>query len=135
MRLEDALSRYEGAVAFRFGDGAALNRRILDLVLAGQKTVSCDARAAFEARGEALPVAGRVDVACDWGWGPVAALRTLSVEEIPFEEMGAELIADQAEFADLEDWRRGYRAYIDRSVGFRPGMAMVVERFAIEEVF
>ena len=135
MKLKQALARYDGAVAFRYGDGAQLNAEILSLVLAGRKTVTCDAVEAFAARGEVLPVPGRTDIACDWDWNPVCAVETAAVDTVAFDAMDAALVADQGEFADLADWRRGYRAYLDRSVGFQPGIEMLVERFRVVEVF
>ena len=126
--------RDSDAVRFRFGDGPELNARILALVLAGNKTVTCDALRGFEARGEALPEVGRVDITCDWDWTPVCAVRTEALLIMPFEDMTEALVAAQGEFEDLDDWRRGYRAYIDRTVGFEPGMDMVVERFRLVEV-
>ncbi len=135
MKLEAAKARYPEAEAFRFGDGPVLNAGILALVRDGRKCVTCDAVAAFEARGEVLPKPGRVDIACDWEWRPVCAVETLRVDVMAFEEMSEALVADQGEFADLEEWRKGYRAYLGRSVGFEPGMAMLVERFRVREWF
>ena len=135
MKLDTALETYPGAVAFRFGDGPALNGEILALVCKGVKTVSCDALASFAARGEALPVPGRIDIACDWDWRPICAVQTVALDVMAFEAMTEDLVADQGEFSDLEDWRRGYRAYLKRSVGFEPGIDMAVERFRLVEDF
>ena len=88
-----------------------------------------------EPRGEAVPEVGRIDIACDWDWRPVCAIETVEVRVMPFEAMDEDMVPDQGEFADLADWRRGYRAYLERSVGFRPGIEMVVERFRVVEVF
>ncbi|MDU8929021.1 ASCH domain-containing protein [Alisedimentitalea sp. MJ-SS2] len=128
-----ALKRYPGAQAFRFGDDAELNAEILSLVRAGKKTVTCDAVEAFVTRGEDLPVPGRIDIACDWDWRPACAVETVTLERRAFEEMDEVLVADQGEFSDLEEWRQGYRAYLERSVGFRPGIEMAVERFRLVE--
>ena len=135
MELDAAKARHPGAEAFRFGDNAKLNAEVLALVLRGAKTVTCDAVAGFAARGEPLPEPGRVDIACDWEWRPVCALRTVEVLRMPFADMPDDLIAAQGEFADLEDWRRGYAAYLGRTVGFEPGLEMLVERFELVEVF
>ncbi|MDQ2091468.1 ASCH domain-containing protein [Marimonas arenosa] len=135
MELDQALMRFPGAVAFRYGDGSVLNAQILALVRSGAKTVTCDALKGFQARGEALPEVGRVDIACDWDWCPVCAVETVEVLILPFETMSEELVADQGEFSHLADWRRGYRSYLDRGVGFTPGIEMVVERFRLVEAF
>ena len=89
----------------------------------------------LEAAITAVPEVGRIDIACDWDWRPVCAIETVEVRVMPFEAMDEDMVPDQGEFADLADWRRGYRAYLERSVGFRPGIEMVVERFRVVEVF
>ena len=131
----DALDRYPGAVSFKYGDSAKLNAEILALVLAGRKTVTCDAVAGFEQRGEELPVVGRTDVALDWDGLPVAAVRTMAVEVIAFDEMLETLIAPQGEFRDLAHWRAGYEAYLTRAGLFAPDVAMLVETFEVVERF
>jgi uncharacterized protein YhfF len=135
LTLADVLARYPGAQSFAFGDSAALNTEILALVRAGRKTVTCDALAAFEARGETLPQPGRIDIANDWSGTPVLALRTVTVQHMPFDEMTAELVSDQGEFRDLAEWRRGYEAYLTRSGLFAQDVLMLVERFEVVEVF
>lgn len=135
MSPDSALAGYPGAQGFRFGDGPTLNAEILALVLAGRKSMTCDAVAGFEARGDTLPEPGRVDIACDWEWRPVCAVRTIEVMRLPFEAVPEGLVAAQGEFADLEDWRKGYAAYLGRTLGFDSGMEMLLERFEVVEVF
>ena len=128
---EAVAARYPGAVRFTFGDSAALNAEILALVRAGRKTVTCGELAAFEARGEPLTEPGRVDVALDWAGRPALALRTVAVEQIPFDQMTEDRVADQGEFRDLAHWRAGYEAYLRRAGHFAPDALMVVERFEV----
>jgi uncharacterized protein YhfF len=89
----------------------------------------------FEARGEPVPVVGRVDIALNWAGRPVAALRTVEVLHVPFDQMSEGLVTDQGEFRDLADWRRGYEAYLTRAGVFAPDVVMLVERFEVVEVF
>jgi uncharacterized protein YhfF len=133
--LDAILRRYPGALTFRYGDGPVLNAEILALVRAGRKTVSCDALAAFRARAEALPEAGRTDIALTWDGAPALAIRTLRVDIIPFDRFPADLVPPQAEFRDLDDWRQGYRAYLTRSGHFALNADMVVETFRLVEDF
>jgi uncharacterized protein YhfF len=135
LTLEDALARYPGAQSYAFGDSATLNAEVLALVREGRKTVTCEALAAFEERGESLPQPGRIDIATDWSGRPVMALRTLTVQHLPFDEMTEDLVADQGEFRDLAEWRQGYQAYLTRSGYFAPDVMMLVERFEVVEVF
>ncbi|KIN64673.1 ASCH domain-containing protein [Sulfitobacter noctilucicola] len=132
---KEALAKYPGAVSFRYGDSETLNAEILALVLAGKKTITCDAVAGFEARGEAKPEPGRTDVALDWGGRPVAAVRTVAVDIVPFNKMSEQLIAPQGEFRDLQDWRNGYEAYLTRAGIFAQDVAMLVETFEVVERF
>jgi uncharacterized protein YhfF len=132
---EEALARYPGANFFAFGDGPALNGEIVALVRGGAKTVSCDAVASFETRGEALPGAGKVDVATDWAGVPQLAVRTVEVSFVPFDRMTEALIPPQGEFRDLAHWRAGYGAYLRRAGVFAPDVMMLVERFELVEDF
>jgi len=84
MQVEAALARYPGAVTSRHGDCAALNTEILGLVRSEAKTVSCVAVAGFAARGEALPEAGRVDIALDRDDVPQLAVRKVEVSRMLF---------------------------------------------------
>lgn len=131
----EALAKYPGSVSYKNGDSAELNAEILALVLSGVKTVSCDAVAGFEQRGEEKPAPGRIDIALDWGGVPVAAVKTVAVDLIPFDEMSEDLVADQGEFRDLAHWRLGYETYLARAGVFDPQVVMLVERFEVVEVF
>ena len=133
--LAAVLARYPGAVSFRYGDSAALNAEILALVRAGTKTMTCDALGAFEARGEALPEAGRIDIALDWEGTPALAVETVRVERIRFDRMDEGRIPPQGEFRDLAHWRAGYEAYLTRAGHFAPDVLMVVETFRVVEDF
>jgi len=132
---KEALARYPGAASFKYGDSSKLNAEILALVLAGTKTVTCDAVAGFEQRGEETPTVGRTDVALDWDGRPVAAVRTVAVDLIPFDQMSEDMVADQGEFRDLAHWRNGYEAYLTRAEVFTPDVVMLVERFEVVERF
>lgn len=135
VQAEQALAKYPGATPFKYGDSARLNAEILALVVSGAKTVSCDAVAGYAQRGEPQPVPGRVDVALDWDGNAVAAVRTLAVDVVPFDQMTEDRVADQGEFRDLAHWRAGYEAYLTRAGMFDRQVAMVVERFEVVEVF
>jgi uncharacterized protein YhfF len=131
MTLPDLHSRYPGAVTFRYGDGPVLNAEILALVRSGRKTVSCDALAAFHARGESLPEPGRRDIALTWDGTPALVIETLRTDLIPFDQMPASLIPPQAEFRDLAHWREGYRDDLTRSGHFAPDALILVETFRL----
>ncbi|MBY6004711.1 ASCH domain-containing protein [Salipiger bermudensis] len=131
--LEAALARWPGAQSYRPGDSAALNAEILGLMRSGKKRASCEAWSVFEEGTEALPEVGRVDLALDWQGRPALALRTTEVLRLRFGEMGEAMVAEQGEFADLADWRRGYEAYLTRAGRFEPEVEMMFERFELVE--
>lgn len=135
LTLSDALARYPGAASFAFGDGPALNEKILALVRAGRKTVTCEAVAAFTARGEALPMVGRIDIATNWNGRPALALRTIKVLWLPFDKMPESLVAAQGEFRDLAHWRQGYEAYLTRAGVFARDVNILAEQFEVVEDF
>lgn len=133
--LNEALGRYPGAVAFKYGDSAALNAEIIQLVRAGRKTVTCDAWLAFAARNESLPKVGRTDIALDWAGAPQLAVRTVAVEKVAFCDVDAARIPPQGEFRDLDHWRAGYEAYLRRAGIFREDVDILLETFEVVEDF
>ena len=63
MPIDDALTKYPGAVTFTFGDSEPLCNELLSLVRSGKKTATCGALRDFGSGGEPMPVAGRCDIA------------------------------------------------------------------------
>ena len=135
LTLEEALAKYPESAAFTYGDGPELNAEILALVRAGQKTVTCDAWAAFEARGEVLPEVGRTDIALDWAGVPAVAVRTMAVERIRFCDIDAAHVAAMGEFENVEEFRGGYESYLRRAGLFAPDVEMMVETFELVQDF
>lgn len=135
LALAEVQARYPDAVCFTFGDSAALNAQILELVRAGRKTMTCDAWEAFALRAEQLPEKGRIDIALDWVGVPQLAVRTVDVERIRFCDMDAGRVPPQGEFRDLADWQSGYEAYLRRVGLFQDDVPMLVETFEVVEDF
>ncbi|MCB6176942.1 ASCH domain-containing protein [Rhodobacter sp. Har01] len=134
MTLDDALARHPGAATDRPGDSAALNAEILALMRAGRKTATCAALAEFS-KAEPAPEVGRTDIALDWQGRPALATRTTAVERLRYADMDAARVPPQREFADLQDWQRGYARYFARMGAFDPGVEMICERFEMVEDF
>jgi uncharacterized protein YhfF len=131
--LEHILARYPGAQTYRPGDSAQLNAEIIALMRSGKKTATCAALAEFAEDPDAMPRVGRVDIALDWNDDFALATRTLSVEEIAYSRMDASRIPPQGEFGSLEEWRKGYAAYLGRGGWFDPEVVLVYERFEVIE--
>lgn len=135
LTLEQALKRYPAVQTYKPGDGEKLNRVIIDLMRAGRKTATCATPDEFEDDPESYPEVGRIDIALDWNEKPALATRTLSLETISYTQMDESRIAAQGEFEDLEDWRKGYRAYYQRQGSFDPDMVFIYERFEVVDDF
>lgn len=133
--LEQILARYPGAKTYKPGDGVALNAEIIGLMRSGRKTATCATLDEFTDDPGSYPEVGRVDIVLDWQGNPAMATRTLSLEKIAFSEMDESRIPPQGEFADLDDWRRGYAAYFERNGGFDPEIVLLYERFEVVEDF
>jgi uncharacterized protein YhfF len=124
-----------GEVAFAFGDSPAMADELLALVIAGEKTATCAPLREFGPGKAAMPQAGRRDIVLDGRGRRRAVIETLKVEVLPFEEVPLEYAIHAGEgMATVEDWRQGYRRYIDRHGGFETGIEMVCERFRLIEV-
>jgi uncharacterized protein YhfF len=133
--LEQAQKRYPGAQTYRPGDGEKLNREIIELMRKGRKTATCAVPDEFADDPGSYPEVGRIDIALDWNGDPALATRTLSLEKISYSQMDESRVPAQGEFEDLEDWRKGYRAYYQRQGSFDPDMIFIYERFEVVEDF
>ena len=133
--LEDALARYPGAETFAFGGGPELSAEILALVRGRKKTVTCDALDAFAERGDALPQVGRTDIVLGLDGQPACAIRTIEVQQMPFDAFPEALVADHGEFATLAEWRAAYQVELSGAGHFHPQVMLVVERFELVEDF
>ena len=135
MTLDEALSRYPGAVTFAFGDNRALCDELLALVRAGRKTATCGAARDFGPGGEPLPVAGRRDIALDWDGNPALVIETVEVTRRRFRDVDAVFALAEGENDDLAGWRRDHRAYFERNGGWSEDMEVICERFRLVEDF
>ena len=134
MTLGQALARHPGAETFTFGDGPELSAELLAAVRSGAKTATCSALRDVEGGSEAMPVAGRVDVALDWDGIPALAVRTVEVVTCRFDEVTRAFAEAEGE-GSYEDWRDGHVRFFERNGGWSPDMMLVCERFEMVEDF
>ncbi len=135
MDLEQLQQKYPGAETFTFGDSRELCDRLLELVREGKKVATCEALRAFEKGDEAMPVAGRRDIALNWDGSPALALETVSVELTRFCDVEESFALAEGEDETLQGWQDAHRSYFERSGGFEPEMMLVCERFRLIEDF
>ncbi len=133
MPIDDALTKYPGAVTFTFGDSEPLCNELLSLVRSGKKTATCGALRDFGSGGEPMPVAGRCDIALNWDGTPALVIETLEVSIRRFCDMDMTFALAEGENEDLEGWRQDHRRYFERNGGFEPEMELVCERFRLVE--
>ena len=131
--LDTLKARYPGAQTFTFGDSRALCDGLLALVRSGRKVATCGALREFEEAGEALPVAGRRDIALDWAGTPALVIETTEVTLRRFCDVDEAFALAEGEDDSLEGWRAGHTAYFERNGGFSPDMMLVCERFVLVE--
>lgn len=129
--LAAVLARFDGAQAFRFGDGpelcAALTRRVID----GAKTATCGALRDF-LPGE-RPEVGRRDVACLWNWEPAVVVETTDVVLRRFDEVPEAFALAEGE-GDFQQWWDGHVRYFERNGGWSADLPVLCERFRVVEV-
>ena len=131
--LESLKERYPGAETFQFGDSRALCDELLALVRSGHKTATCGALRDFAAGGEAMPQAGRRDIALDWDRRPALVIETVEVTVRRYCDVDEAFALAEGENDSLKGWREDHRRYFERNGGFDPKMELVCERFRLVE--
>lgn len=126
-------ARYPGAETFTFGDSRELSDHLISLIRAGKKRATCGALRDFTEGGEALPVAGRRDIALDWDGAPALVIETVEVTTRRFCDVDAGFALAEGEDETLEGWQAGHRAYFERNGGWSPDLELVCERFRLIE--
>ena len=133
MTLQDLRLRYPTAATFTFGDNRELGNTLLALVRSGAKTATCGPLRDFAPGKEAMPVAGRMDIALEWDGTPACVIETTDVVQCRFDEVDAAFALAEGENDSLAGWQSDHRAYFARNGGFSPQMIVVCERFRLVE--
>ncbi|MEZ4521958.1 MAG: ASCH domain-containing protein [Thermomicrobiales bacterium] len=123
--------------AWSFGDSPELANELLDLVLSGRKTATCDALWRFEAESEPLPAPGDLSIILDGSGIPRCVLETTDVRISPMNEVDEQFAFDEGE--DDRTWNSWFAAhenYFHRvlpGIGreFSPAIPLVLERFRL----
>ena len=103
--------------AWSFGDEPELAEKLLDAVLAGDKSATSSALWDYDEEGAPLPVVGELSILLDGENHPRALIRTTSVETTAFEEVDEDFAAAEGEGdRTLESWRKGHEAYFRRNL-------------------
>lgn len=121
-------AQYADSQITYFGDGPELSDWLLSLIAAGRKTSTCSALRDYIAEGEAVPVAGQVEIVLDHNDLPVMVIRIDSVTLTPFDEVDEDFALAEGE-GDYAAWRAGHIDFFGRNGGFDPKMMLVCQRF------
>lgn len=130
---ENLNDKYPGAGTYRFGESKDDCEAQLEMVRAGSKRLDCAALAEFGGDKNALPKAGRCDIATDWAGAPALVTKTMRVEQHRFCDVTWELAMDEGIGNNLADWQAYRSEYFGRNGGFDPEMMLVFERFDVVE--
>ena len=103
----DASARF--CEAFHFDNNEAGATELAQLVLEGCKRGTASLEWSFESTGRPRPRPGDLSVVTDWHGGPLCVIETRSVVVMPFDEVGEDFAAVEAEGdGSLRYWREGH---------------------------
>lgn len=136
MTVDEAKALFPGAETFVFGDNPKLCGALLALVRTGKKTATCGALRDYTGEGgEALPIAGRCDIALNWDGTPALVIETVEVSLRRFCDVDADFALAEGENDSLAGWQSDHRAYFERNGGWSAEMELVCERFKLVRDF
>ena len=100
-----------------FGTDPVVARRIIDLIIAGEKTGTFAADWIYEDCPQERPAAGDLRIVTDPAGAPAALVRITHTECLPFSELTAAHIACEGPaLRDLELWRKVHWDYWQRTL-------------------
>ncbi|HEX7868213.1 MAG TPA: ASCH domain-containing protein [Variovorax sp.] len=124
--------------AFHFDDNEAGATELARLVLEGRKRGTASLEWSFES-GRPRPGPGDLSVVTDWHGKPLCVIETRSVAVMPFDEVGKDFAAVEAEGdGSLRYWREGHWQYFSgecERIGRKPDMRMPVLCETFEVVY
>ncbi|MGJ7498741.1 ASCH domain-containing protein [Variovorax sp. ZT5P49] len=125
--------------AFHFDDNEAGATELAKLVLDGRKRGTASLEWSFESTDRSQPKPGDLSVVTDWHGKPLCVIETLSVVVMPFDEVGEDFAAVEAEGdGSLRYWREGHWQYFSgecERIGRKPDMRMPVLCETFEVVY
>ncbi|WP_454909031.1 ASCH domain-containing protein [Variovorax gossypii] len=125
--------------AFHFDDNEAGAAELAALVLAGRKRGTASLEWSFEATGRPRPRPGDLSIVTDWHGKPLCVIETRAVVVMPFEDVGEDFAAVEAEGdGSLRYWREGHWQYFSgecERIGRAPDLRMPVLCETFEVVY
>jgi uncharacterized protein YhfF len=110
-----------------------LRRRLVDAVLAGEKTATAGLLEEYAAEGAPVPSPGNRFSLDDYDDEPVAVVEVTEARVVPAGEIDVQFARDEGEgFESVEDWRLAHERFFERPIG--PETQIVALRFRVVEV-
>ncbi len=124
---------YPRAGTFKFGNNKSECQAQIELVRKGEKSASCAPFRDFKADPDAVPVAGRCDIAANWGGSPAFVLRTVRVEHVRFCDVTEDMAQAESSSYTLQGWLTSKEGYFKRNGGWSDDMPLIFEFFEMVE--
>lgn len=125
--------RIDGLPVSEFGwkGTPLLRRRLVDLILSGEKTAGAGLVLDYEAEGEKIPEPGDRSVLLDYDDNPVAVLETTEVRIVRAADVDEQFARDEGEgFESVADWREAHERFFE-DYPFDDDIQVVCERFKL----
>jgi uncharacterized protein YhfF len=108
-----------------------LRRRLVELILSGEKTAGAGLVLDYESEGEKIPEPGDRSVLVDYDDMPVAVLETTEVRVVRAADVDEQFARDEGEgFESVADWREAHERFFD-AYPFDDNTQVVCERFKL----
>ena len=128
--------RIDGMPVSEFGFARTpLRRRLVELILSGEKTAGAGLVLDYEAEREKIPEAGDLSVLLDYDDNAVAVLETTEVRVVRAADVDEQFARDEGEgFESVADWREAHEWFFE-AYPFDDDTQVVCERFKLVKTF
>lgn len=132
--MKELKAKYPSALAWGFGDSAAMADELSHHIVVGRKTASCGSLAAYLSE-ELPPTVGSYHIILNGREEPVCVIRIIAMRIVTFDKIEAEFAYKEGEGdRSLNYWRQEHEAFFTREGSFSPTMELVAEEFELVEV-
>jgi uncharacterized protein YhfF len=124
--------RIDGMPVSEFGFvRTPLRRRLVELILSGEKTAGAGLVLDYEAEGEKIPEPGDLSLLLDYNDEPVAVLETTEIRVVRAADVDEQFARDEGEgFESVADWREAHERFFE-DYPFDDDIQVVCERFKL----
>ncbi|WP_241618461.1 ASCH domain-containing protein [Rosenbergiella epipactidis] len=132
--LNHLQTKYPNALAWGFGDSAAMADELANHVVEGRKTASCGSLSAY-LNEASPPTVGSYHIILNGREEPVCVIRLIAMRIVKFNKVEAEFAYKEGEGdRSLAYWQQEHKAFFTREGSFSETMELVAEEFELVEV-